>query len=319
MIEIGSYTLDTLQIYFPWDDDLYTYFKDRGFGTQNYKMKSFPLIYTDNTISTVGVDALNRNYVIRPEYFNKTLEDLGWTLGKSAVRPVIPAEKIKVNVILLNDNGHSIIRFKIIPNVDGKEQYHIEYSSMASYGKMYSNWSIMYFTIGDMIDIMTKISEHLGFRQSKDYIIKTEERQNQRESMHHVEVPIINYRFTVAEFQHAVDYLQHNGFSGKFPSLVYDSSNSQHKEVMHPVLKYGIVHTTTSEGFMHRKPQFVMKIAQPKYIEIDGRKKKIKGLIEIDVPADNLLEVDANDILNAFTSMRKWYGEQIILQSYPFT
>jgi hypothetical protein len=33
MKALGRYVLDTLQIFFPWDDDLYTYFKECGLGS----------------------------------------------------------------------------------------------------------------------------------------------------------------------------------------------------------------------------------------------------------------------------------------------
>lgn len=317
MIDIGSYILDTLQIYFPWDDDLYTYFKEGGFGTRNYNMKALPLIYTDNTISTVGLEALERNYVLQPEYFNKTLENLGWAHGQNSVRPIIPAEKIKSNVLLLNESDIPKIKFKILPNVDGKEQYHIEYSSRAAFGKMYSNWAILYFTIEDMVDITASISNYLNFRQNNSYEVKLEGRQNQREEMHHTEIPILNYKFSLGEFQYAVEYLQHNGFEGTVPSLVYDSSNMHHIEKMDPVLKYGIVYTRNTHGFMNRKPQFVLKVSQPKSITTDGRKKKIKGFIETTVPVENSLEIAAYDFLNAFESIREWYENQSFLQSYP--
>lgn len=42
-VEIGSYVLDTLQIYFAWDDDLYTYLKERGFGQSGFQRKTLPL------------------------------------------------------------------------------------------------------------------------------------------------------------------------------------------------------------------------------------------------------------------------------------
>jgi len=45
---LGRYVLDTLQIFFPWDDDLYTYFKEHGLGSSGLGSKKLPLIYTDN-------------------------------------------------------------------------------------------------------------------------------------------------------------------------------------------------------------------------------------------------------------------------------
>lgn len=41
-ILVGSYILDTLQTYFAWDDDLYTYFKERGLGQSGMLSKKLP-------------------------------------------------------------------------------------------------------------------------------------------------------------------------------------------------------------------------------------------------------------------------------------
>jgi len=44
-MEIGSFVLDSLQIFFPWDDDLYTILKKGGFGTGGFKWKALPFSY----------------------------------------------------------------------------------------------------------------------------------------------------------------------------------------------------------------------------------------------------------------------------------
>ncbi|MDI6917744.1 MAG: hypothetical protein QMC80_08125 [Thermoplasmatales archaeon] len=160
MLDLGQYTVDTLQIYFPWDDDLYTYFKNKGLGTKNTKKKALPLIYTDNCMSTTGVAALKRKFVLHPNYFGRTIKELGWTETEKENEPIIPAEKPQVKVSLLDKRtSESEIEFKIIPTVDNKEQYHIEYSAMSAFGKMYTNWSIIYLTINDFRDLVSKINQ----------------------------------------------------------------------------------------------------------------------------------------------------------------
>ncbi|MFX0070689.1 MAG: hypothetical protein ACFFAO_06325, partial [Candidatus Hermodarchaeota archaeon] len=67
MVIIGEYILDTLQIYFPWDDDLYGYMKENGFGKG--KVKALPLIYTDNCESTERKNKTRRKYIITPDKF----------------------------------------------------------------------------------------------------------------------------------------------------------------------------------------------------------------------------------------------------------
>ena len=71
-LHLGDYILDTLQIYFSWDDDLYTELKEHGFGTGDFKV--LPLVYSDNTEATIGKKDKRRKFVIRPELFGKTYQ-----------------------------------------------------------------------------------------------------------------------------------------------------------------------------------------------------------------------------------------------------
>ena len=64
---LGRYVLDTLQIFFPWDDDLYTYFKEHGLGSSGLGSKKLPLVYTDNCESTGGIPERKRNNVIHQD------------------------------------------------------------------------------------------------------------------------------------------------------------------------------------------------------------------------------------------------------------
>lgn len=318
MIELGSYILDTLQIFFPWDDDLYTYFKNKGLGTRNTKKRALPLIYTDNTCSTSGVDSLGRNYVLVPEYFNKTYRELGWIQDTSRRgKVIIPAECPQAKVILINEDTPPRIRFKIIPIVENKEQYHLEYSVRAAFGKMYSNWSVFYFTINDFEDMIRHVNSHLQHSELAQYRVEVETKQDQREELHYVEVPIISYNFCLGEFKYAVDYLRFNGVDGIIPSLVYDSRNLSHKELMTPVLKFGIVHTTNQHGFMSRSPQLALKISQSKAIEVNNRRKKVKGIIDERAPCENWVDVPPTALLEAFESIKSWYNNQPFSDRYP--
>lgn len=60
MMIIGKYVLNTLQIFFPWDDALYTYLKSRGLGSVKGGRKALPLVYTDNCEVTVGKKELHK-------------------------------------------------------------------------------------------------------------------------------------------------------------------------------------------------------------------------------------------------------------------
>jgi hypothetical protein len=98
MAEIGRYTLDTLQIFFSWDDDLYTYFKERGLGSAGLESKKLPLVYTDNCESTAGLKERKRKYVIDPRFFGMTPEALGWKRTQHTTEFVIPAEKPEMRI-----------------------------------------------------------------------------------------------------------------------------------------------------------------------------------------------------------------------------
>src|SRR5438094_44179 len=93
MRTLRQYVLDTLQIYFPWDDDLYTYFKERGLGSSGLGSAKLPLVYTDNCESTTGMVERRRANVIHPKFFGQTYEQLGWKDTGLESKPIIPSEK----------------------------------------------------------------------------------------------------------------------------------------------------------------------------------------------------------------------------------
>lgn len=290
---IGSYVLDTLQIYFAWDDDLYTYFKERGLGQGGVPCKYLPLIYTDNCESTTGVHERKRKYVIAPEYFGETYENLGWTREKQKTQPIIPAEKPEVKVSLINNEED--LEFRICPTVDGKEQYHLEYSSMFNFGATYKNWSIIVLTMKDFLDLISRLATHFPETSSsfKDIPIYEETKQEQRERLVHVKVPVKSYKYSLGEFLYMRKYFSLNGVDGKLPALVFKDEAS-YRQIMDPLLLLGIVHTKEDEGFEARKPQCAMKITQPKYsISKRGKKSRAKGKIALSETDENYFVVPA--------------------------
>lgn len=296
-IRVGSYILDTLQIYFAWDDDLYTHFKERGLGQSGMLSKKLPLIYTDNCESTTGVHERKRKNVIAPEYFGESHEKLGWTPQKQKTQPIIPSEKPVVNVMLTNNKED--LEFRICPRVDGKEQYHLEYSSMSAFGGGYVNWSIIVLTMKDFHDLLLRLKTFLPETPSGfiEVPIHVEKRQAQRERLVFVEVPIKSYKFSMGEFLYMRKYFELNGVTGKLPALIFKDEPS-YRQVMDPVLKLGIVHTTEEQGFEARKPQCAMKTAQPKAtITKRGVKAKVKGKIVISEKDENYFVVPAKKFL----------------------
>ena len=117
MTEVGRYTLDTLQIFFSWDDDLYTYFKERGLGSAGLGSKKLPLVYTDNCESTAGLKERKRKYVIDPRFFGRTPEELGWKRTERETELVIPAEKPEVGITTTRFSDTDLLSLSIITRV----------------------------------------------------------------------------------------------------------------------------------------------------------------------------------------------------------
>ena len=290
---IGSYTLDSLQMYFAWDDDLYTFLKERGFGQGGFQRKTLPIIYSDNCESTTGVYERKRKYVIHPRYFGKTNEELGWKPTDKETEPVIPSEKPRITVSLTDDRKS--LEFRIKPRIEEKEQYHIEYSTMAAFGRLYSNWVVPMLRIGDFNDLLSHLQRTLSLPPSDfaDVQIHKEKKQAQRETLVFVEVPVNSYKFSIGEFAYANDFFTLNGVTGILPSLIF-KNESTYLEKMQPVLKVGFVHTTEEQGFEVRKPQCALKLAQPKItMSLRGRRSKTKGMIALLEPYENYFIVPA--------------------------
>jgi hypothetical protein len=308
-MDLGKYTLDTLQIYFPWDDDLYTFLKNRGLMSKNPKLKVLPLIYSDNCVSTQGVQQIKRNYVIDPALYGLSESQLGWQ-RVGAKEFIIPAERPQLHVI--PENG--TIKFKIEPKIDGKNEYHIEYSVMSAFGKLYSNWVAFYLPIKSAKEFVDKIVSHFKdiYCEVKEVPqLNVEAQQKQREHMYWAYVKVLSYCFSIASFEYAVKYLQASGVTGDMPALVFNSNNPQHLQLMKPYMKLGIVETKEETGFWTRNVQLVMKLAQDKIIiGKRGKKIKVKGFIEEGGPKESYVTVPAQDFLSTLAKLRAWFNAQ---------
>ncbi len=298
-MNLGNYILDTLQIYFSWDDDLYTELKEHGFGKGGFKV--LPLVYSDNTEATIGQKDKRRKFVIRPELLGRTYKDLGWTETDKKNEPIIEAEKPLANFSIIDLDAEPKIKVAVIPTVNQKEQYHLEFSAMSAFGKMYSNWATFYLMPMDVLTILDKAKQILGTQPplSSSVRVITEKQQNQRERMLYVELPVIYHKFCLRAFKYAVEFFEHNGVESKnIPCLVYDSNDKMSQEVMSPYIKLGMVHTTEDTGFEIRNPQFVMKIAQDKItVSRRGKRAKVKGKLVYGEDSENYFLVNAQEFI----------------------
>lgn len=302
---IGRFTLDSLQIFFAWDDDLYTYLKKFGFK----KGQVLPIIYTDNCESTKGLKEMQRKNVIIPSAFGKTYQELGWKETGKKTQPIIPSEKPEVEIFIIDKHmPNPKLKFRFIPTVNGKEQYHLEYSSMAAFGRMYGNWVAFYFTPKDFLDILLEILETLEIETKPiDINIITETKQRQREEINYVELKVFTYKFCLESFKFMKDYFLKLGVTANLPCLFYDSNDSDCKALMSPVLKLGVVHTREKNGFEKRKPQIVGKLAQPKIVIIANRRKKVKGKIIQEKKHENFIIIDAKEFALKANRLLGWF------------
>jgi hypothetical protein len=306
---LGRYVLDTLQIFFPWDDDLYTYFKEHGLGSSGLGSKKLPLIYTDNCESTGGIPERRRNNVIAPRFFGSTYEELGWKDTGLETKPIIPAERPELEVVLGESLDAPLVQLNLVPSTRGIEQYHLEYYSMSEFGRIYKNWATFYLPFDSAKDLFSKLSTYFDEKIQLEFSEET--KQAQREKFRYVSIGVRMYVFSYSGFDYAKRYFERNGVHDPLPSLVYDSTDSLSRQIMEPLLKVGIIETKTSEGFEKRKAQVAMKLSQPKFtVTRRGVKERAKGRIIGNLGNANYVIVDAKDFATKVAKVCSNYAEE---------
>jgi len=294
MAEVARYTLDTLQIFFPWDDDLYTYFRERGLGSAGLGSKKLPLVYTDNCESTAGLKERKRKYVIDPKFFGMTPEALGWKRTQHETEFVIPAEKPELGIANTHFGDTDLLSLSIVTRVAGVEQYHLEYSSMSEFGRIYKNWATFYLPFQQAKDLADRLSCFSNISIEAQFL--EESKQAQREKFIYLSVGVRKYNFSYSGLDYAKRFFETNGVTGSLPSLAYDDSDATSRELMDPLLKIGIIQTKSAEGFEERKPQVAIKLSQPKMTMTKrGLRGRAKGRILENGQSANFVAVGAAD------------------------
>jgi hypothetical protein len=294
MAEMGRYTLDTLQIFFSWDDDLYTYFKGRGLGSAGLGSRKLPLVYTDNCESTAGLKERKRKYVIDPKFFGLTPEELGWKRTERETELVIPAEKPEVGITTTRFSDTDLLSLSIITRVGGVEQYHLEYSSMSEFGRIYKNWATFYLPLEQARDLADRLASFSDVAMDPQFL--EESKQAQREKFIYLSVGVRKYNFSYSGLDYAKRFFETNGVTGSLPSLAYDDSDAVSRELMDPLLKIGIIQTKSAEGFEERKAQVAIKLSQPKMTTTKrGVRGRAKGRILENGESANFVVVGATD------------------------
>jgi len=148
---IGTYEVETLQIYFPASLELQEELIRAGFSVP--KPTPLPIIYANfrGWISEKPPITIER--LIHPSRYVMSYVDLGWEKtirgGKEAY--LIPDERCLLDIEL--DEGEREIKLIIKP-----ETYHIERTSIRQIGpEKWSNWTMFYLNIKDILDLSERL------------------------------------------------------------------------------------------------------------------------------------------------------------------
>src|SRR5438445_6381757 len=297
---LGGYVRDTRHIFFPWGEDLYTYFKEHGLGYSGLGSKKLPHVYTDNCESTGGIPERKRNNGTHPRYFGSTYEQLRWKDTGRETQPIIPAEKPEMEVAVDESLDAQLVQLNIVPRANGIEQYHLEYSSMSEFGRTYKNWATFYLPFDSAKDLSNKLSRYFDEKTPLEFLEET--KQAQREKFQYLSVGVRKYVFSYFGFDYARRYFELNGVQGPLPNLVYDRVDPVSRELMDPLLKIGVIETKTSEGFERRRAQVAMKLSQPKFsVTKRGVRGRSKGRILESPDNSNFVITEATDLATKIT------------------
>jgi hypothetical protein len=232
--------------------------------------------------------------VIAPRFFGSTYEELGWKDTGLETKPMIPAEKPEMEVALEESSDIPLVRLNIIPSTSGVEQYHLEYSSMSVFGRIYKNWATFYLPYDSAKDLTNKMRSCSDEKIQAEFSEET--KQAQREKFRYLSIGVHKYNFSYSGFDYAKRYFEANGVHGPLPSLGYDSADPVSRQLMEPLLKIGIIETKTSEGFEKRKAQVALKLSQPKFtVTKRGVRGRAKGRIIENSNSSNYVVAEAAD------------------------
>lgn len=250
-----KYVADSFQLFFPCDYGLQSYlFKNNlkpSVNVRGSQRSSIPIIYADQTKSTIKKDIHLRKYAYPSALFNQPSSSLNWVESKKGIQ--IPSENFLVDI---TDNADNI---KI--TADTTSDYHIEFAYNRSTNMgMWENWFAIYFPLQTAVELVRDI----GMKVDKSKLIchlKHEKKQTtgKREDFHYTSMPVEYYQFTYESFTYAKQLLEKNGFDASYKGLVYEGKDL---DCFKPKMKIGYVHTKESDGDFNRNPQICIKLTQ---------------------------------------------------------
>jgi hypothetical protein len=280
-----KFLVDSFQLFMPCDYRL-TYWLYQNDLNRNIMVRgkerfSMPIIYCDNTASTIKKDSHLRKYAF-PDLANNS-----WKNSSRGI--VIPSENFFIDITDLGDT------IKI--TADTATDYHLEfkYNSQTNMGS-WENWFAIYLPIPTAIQILQHLNTKLPKSQlRKNCTHEVKQTTGKREDFYYFPCGVNEYQFTYESFEQAKHFLEGNGFNGNYKGITFRGSSPE----IDPFMKVGYVHTKEEDGDFNRNPQIALKLAQRKLYKNTTR---LRGNLEKLEDTSNHIVVNKHDFTVAMMS-----------------
>jgi hypothetical protein len=209
-MHIGTYNVESLQIYFPASLEIQEELIRAGFKVP--KPTPLPIIYANFRGWIAEKPPITIERLIPPSRYGKSHLDLGWerTIREGKEAYIIPEEKSIIEVEL--DEEKKEIRLVIKPEV-----YHIERTSIRQIGpEKWTNWFMFYMNIKDTLDLTGKLLGEVELPDDlcrKPMFINREVQQGGKEETYFCGfekregIPVKDFSFCMGCFDQVINYL----------------------------------------------------------------------------------------------------------------
>jgi hypothetical protein len=210
-VHIGTYAIESLQIYFPASLELQEELIRAGFKVP--KPTPLPMIYANFRGWVSKKPPITIERLIPPSRYMKSYRDLGWekTIKDGKEAYIIPEERSLLEVGL--DKRKEEVHLVIKP-----EAYHLERTSIRQIGpEKWTNWVMFYLNIRDMLDLTGKLLEKVKLPDSlcrRTILITREVQQGGKEETYFCGfekrngISVNDFSFCMGCFEHVISYLK---------------------------------------------------------------------------------------------------------------
>jgi hypothetical protein len=285
-----KFLVDSFQLYLNCDQALESWLFENGlqksvsvFGKER---SSMPIIYSDNTLSTISKSLHLRKYAFPSKYYGESEKDVGWKTTYRGVK--IPSENFYIDIIEEDDN----IRIAF----DSRSDYHLEFKyKLDSTMHQWENWLGIYLPIPTAIQIMKYLNVLVNSNELTTKLFhEKKQTTGKREDFYYSALPIERFQFTYESFKKAKKLLENQSFNGLYKGLTYQRK----VDTIHPFMKIGYVHTKEEDGDFERKPQIAIKLSQRQIVY----ETKPRGKLEPLENTDNFITVNKRKFIYSMMS-----------------